>query len=125
MKEKKKVLIVEDEKSLRDIFVDFLRRETDWEIYEAEDGEEALDVLKEHLPDVMVLDILMPKMDGIVLIKKMEAEKISEKTKIIFLTNSSELSTIQAVSSSSVIGYFVKSNIDMREVMERINQVFL
>lgn len=125
MKEKKKVLIVEDEKSLRDIFVDFLRGETDWEIYEAEDGEEALDVLKEHLPDVMVLDILMPKMDGIVLIKKMEAEKISEKTKIIFLTNSSELSTIQAVSSSSVIGYFVKSNIDMREVMERINQVFL
>jgi CheY-like chemotaxis protein len=122
MKEKKKVLIVEDEKSLRDIFVDFLRRETDWEIYEAGDGEEALVLIKEHLPDVMVLDLLMPKMDGIFLMKKMEAEKISQKTKIIFLTNSGELSAIQAVSSPSVVGYFVKSNIDMREILERINE---
>lgn len=122
MKEKKKVLIVEDEKPLRDIFVDFLRGETDWEIYEAGDGEEALALIKEHLPDVVVLDIFMPKMDGIFLMKKMKAEKISDKTKIIFLTNSGDLSAIQAVSFPSVVGYFVKSNIDMREIMERIKE---
>jgi two-component system response regulator (stage 0 sporulation protein A) len=124
MKEKKKVLVVEDEKSLRDIFVDFLRRETDWEIYEAGDGEEALALARVHVPDVVVLDLLMPKMNGITLMKKIEEEKISEKIKIIFLTNSGELSAISAVSSPSVVGYFVKSNIDMREVLERIKEAF-
>jgi DNA-binding response OmpR family regulator len=124
MSDKKKVLIVEDESALRRILVDFLRGETDWDVYEAEDGEEGLAMVRKHLPDVAVLDILMPKMTGTDLAKKMNEEKLTDKTKIIFLTNSGELSSVMAVSSPAVVGYFVKSSIDMREVMEKIEAAF-
>jgi DNA-binding NarL/FixJ family response regulator len=124
MNVKKKIIIVEDEEVLRRILVDFLKGETDWEIYEAGDGEAAFELIMKHLPDVAVLDIAMPKMDGVTLAKKMIESRLTDKTKIIFLTNSGELSAISSVSSSAVAGYFVKSNIDMREVMEKIKEAF-
>jgi CheY-like chemotaxis protein len=124
MEEKKKILIVEDEEALRRILVDFLRGETDWEMYEASDGVEGLEMVKKYAPDIAVLDIAMPRMDGVTLAKKMNEENLTEKTKIIFLTNSGELSAISSVSSSpGVCGYFVKSNIDMRDVLGKIQEV--
>ena len=123
MSDKKKIMIVEDEDSLRRILADFLKRETDWEIYEAQDGEDALALIKKHLPDMVVLDIAMPKMDGITLAKKMSEETLTEKIKILFLTNSGDLSSVSSASfSPSVVGYLVKSNIDMQEVMDRIKE---
>lgn len=124
MPDKKKIIIVEDEEVLRRILVDFLKGETDWEIYEAGDGEAGLELIMKHLPDVAVLDIAMPKMDGVTLAKKMTEARLTDKTKIIFLTNSGELSAISSVSSFAVAGYFVKSNIDMREVLEKIKEAF-
>ncbi|MCK9352068.1 MAG: response regulator [Candidatus Paceibacterota bacterium] len=122
MQENKKILIVEDEEALRRILVEFLRSETAWEVFEAGDGEEALELIRKVSPDLALLDIAMPKMDGLTLAKKMMEEELTEKTKIIFLTNSAELSSISSVSSPAVMGYLVKSNIDMREVIERITE---
>lgn len=122
-KKKKKVLIVEDEEVLRKILSDFLRSETDWEILEAGDGQEAFEKIQTHHPDVGVFDISMPIMDGITLLKKVEAEKLGGDMKIIFLTNSGTLSDIASIQSPLVVGYFVKSNIDMREIMKKIEGI--
>lgn len=122
MNDKKKILVVEDEAPLRRIIGDFLREEKDLEIFEAPDGATALELAKKEKPDIVLLDIVMPIMDGVTFAKRMNEERLTEKTKIIFLTNSGDLSMISQVSSPAVVGYFVKSNIDLRELLETIRK---
>ena len=80
----KKVLIVEDDKDflwiLKQSFVD-----KGFSVVFAEDGEEGLRIAEEEKPDLILLDILMPKMDGIAVAGKLKEKGI--KSKIIFLTN--------------------------------------
>jgi CheY-like chemotaxis protein len=123
MNEKKKILVVEDEAPLRRIVKDFLQSEGDLEVLEAEDGTTALEIIRKDMPDLVLLDIVMPIMDGVAVAKKMNEEHLTDRTKIMFLTNSSDLSMISLVSSPAVVGYFIKSNIDLRELLESIRKV--
>ncbi|MFA5830452.1 MAG: response regulator [Candidatus Paceibacterota bacterium] len=122
MKDKKKILVVEDEAHLRKIIGDFLRGEDELTVFEAEDGAVALEMVKKDMPDLILLDIVMPVMDGVTFAKKMNEEHLAERTKIMFLTNSGDLSIISSVSSPSVVGYFIKSNIDLRDLLKKIKE---
>jgi CheY-like chemotaxis protein len=122
MNDKKKILVVEDEAHLRKIIGDFLRGEDGLEVLEAEDGAVALEIVRKDMPDLILLDIVMPVMDGVAFAKKMNEEHLSERTKIMFLTNSGDLSIISSVSSPSVVGYFIKSNIDLRDLLKKIKE---
>ena len=80
----KKVLIVDDEKDILNIlkqsFVD-----EGFSVISAQDGEEGLKMIEEEKPDLILLDIVMPKMDGVTMAKKLKEKGI--KSKILFLTN--------------------------------------
>jgi CheY-like chemotaxis protein len=122
MNEKKKVLVVDDEAALRRALVDTLKVEEGIELFEAADGEEAFVSIKKNQPDLVLLDIAMPKMDGLTVIQKLKAENALGKTKIMFLTNSSELSQIAAAMSSGAFDYLVKADWDMKDVVAKVKE---
>lgn len=84
--DRKKILLVDDEARMRKIVADFLHREG-YEIIEAADGVEALEMFAEQQPDLVILDVMMPRMDGWQVCREIRK---TAKTPIIMLTARSE-----------------------------------
>ncbi|NWF67332.1 MAG: response regulator, partial [Campylobacterales bacterium] len=100
-----RVICAEDEAGIRENLVDFLKIYFE-EVYEAKDGAEALELFKIHKPDVVITDILMPRLDGIGLSK--EIKKISKDTKIIISSAYSDTSYFQEAIDIGIFGYMMK-----------------
>lgn len=80
------ILVVEDEKSLNEAYVLILKREG-YDVSSAFNGEEALQIAKQAEPDLILLDLRMPKMDGVEFLKKYNPSKNHPKVKIIIFSN--------------------------------------
>jgi len=83
------VLVVDDEQDLLDLIEYNLKKEG-YKVLKAEDGLEALKIAKEHKPDLVLLDIMMPKMDGLEVCDKMRSDPELQHIPIIFLTARSD-----------------------------------
>jgi len=81
----KKILLVDDSEVLRKI-VSFNLKKAGYEVVEAENGKVALERLQEFVPDLMVLDIMMPVMDGFSVLRKMQEREEWKKIPVIVLT---------------------------------------
>ncbi|MGB2580090.1 MAG: response regulator [Minisyncoccia bacterium] len=118
---KKIILVVEDEEPLRMVLKDVLTVEG-YGIIEAKNGIEGLDMaLREH-PDLILLDILMPKMDGLEMLKKLREDEWGRKVPVIVLTNLSDNEDIAKAVEEDVFEYFVKTDIKINEVISRIRE---
>src|SRR4051794_31006289 len=82
-----RIALVDDEESIRQTVGFALRREG-FEVTTYEDGEAAWEELRQHLPDVLILDILMPRMDGLELCRRVRSR--SESIPLLFLTSKDE-----------------------------------
>lgn len=116
----KKILIVEDDKS----FLWILKQNFDNEGFSvvfAEDGEAALKMAAEEKPDLILLDILLPKMDGIAVAKKLKETGIGSQ--IIFLTNLKDADHIsQAIEVAKETDYIVKSDLHVNQIVARVKE---
>ncbi len=114
----KKVLIVEDDKD----FLWLLRQNfnnQNMSIIYALDGEEGLAMAEKEKPDLMIVDILLPKMDGIAMAKKIIEKGI--KPQIIFLTNIKDPDHIsRAIETVAEADYIVKSDMHIDSVVDRV-----
>lgn len=114
----KKVLIVEDDKD----FLWLLRQSfniKDISVFFAVDGEEGLEVAKKEKPDLVLIDILLPRMNGIEMAKKIKEEGISSQ--MIFLTNLRDPHHISEVMNVAVgADYIVKSDMHIDAIIERV-----
>lgn len=123
-KTNKKILIVEDELSLRNALSDKLLREG-FEIVEAKNGEEGLEVaLREH-PDLILIDIIMPVMDGMTMLKKLRDEDEWGKTvPVIILTNltSDNEERLRDITNAEPSYYLVKSDWKIEDVVAKIRE---
>jgi len=86
---KQKILIVDDEKDILDLIAFNLNREG-YQVSTAQNGEEAINVAKQVNPDLIILDVMMPKMDGIEACRIMRAMPEFKSTFMVFLTARSE-----------------------------------
>lgn len=117
----KKILVVEDDKMLRNILVEKLTHEGFITI-SAVDGEEGLKLALETNPDLVLLDILLPKMDGITVLKKIRE---SSKTilPVFFLTNSQPDDHITAeVAELEPSYYLIKANLELEDLLNKIKE---
>jgi len=113
-----KVLIVEDELNLQKAIGDKIQREG-WQSLVASNGEEGLRMAMTENPDIVLLDIIMPIMDGMTMLK--ELRKVS-KVPVLILTNLyDEKKLIEAFRGGS-FDYLVKSNYSLNEVVEKIKE---
>ena len=120
MQENKKVLIVEDEKSLRKVLVKKLIKEK-FDILEAKDGLDGLDKAIEHHPDLILLDIIMPVMDGITMLKKLRSDKWGKEVPVIILTNLVDAGKTQESLEQGVYDFLVKSDWKIDDVIKKVN----
>jgi len=118
---KKKVLVVEDEKSLREaLVIEFTK--TGFIVFEAKDGEEGLEVaFKEH-PDIILLDVLMPKMDGIEMFNRLCKDEWGIGVPVIMLTNISDSKTIVSNVRDGISDYLVKSEYKLEDIVKKVKE---
>ena len=81
----KKILVVDDEPSIL-LSLEFLMEQEGYDVYSATDGDEALQVVREQLPDLILLDVMMPKRDGFEVCQTIRANKEWKEIRIIILT---------------------------------------
>ena len=115
----KKILIVEDEKSLLDVLVMKFSDEG-FEVYQARDGVQGLETAIAKKPDIILLDIVMPRMDGISMLKKLRDNSWGKDVLVILLTNLGDSEKIAEVMEYGVYDYLVKAEWKMEELVERV-----
>lgn len=123
MENKKIILITEDEKSIKNALQAKLISEG-FQTLEAKNGEEGLEIaLREH-PDLILLDILMPKMDGMTMLKKLRSDIWGKTVPVIILTNlsSADEERNKEITELEPTYYFVKTEKSLEEIVEKIKE---
>jgi len=114
-----KILIIDDDKFLLDMYsIKF--SENDFEVSTANSGESALEKIEGGLrPDVYLIDLLMPKLDGFQLIDKLREKGINQEAAIIILSNLGQKEDIDKGLKLGVDGYIVKASATPSEVVQK------
>jgi DNA-binding response OmpR family regulator len=114
------ILFIEDEKAIRDNYVEFLKRYF-VNVYEAQDGEEAYKIYRDKRPDILIVDINIPKLNGIELLKKIREN--DHKTKAIMLTAHSDTSYLLDAVGLKLTKYLIKP-VTRAQLKDALNLVF-
>jgi DNA-binding response OmpR family regulator len=117
----KKVLVVEDEQDLRDALKTALSYEN-FETFAAGDGEEGLRVALLEKPDLILLDLMMPKMDGLSVLKALRADEWGKGVTVIVMTALDDLERVAEVMEHGGTEYLVKSNISLNMVVAKVKE---
>jgi CheY-like chemotaxis protein len=121
--EKKKILIVDDDNFLLDMYA-LKFSQGNFEVHTAPGAVEAIAKLKGGLkPDVLLMDIIMPEMDGFEMLEKLNAENLSPRSIKIILSNKSEQKDVDRGNALGASGYIVKANSTPREVIEQVESI--
>lgn len=120
--EKKKILVVEDDSVLRDVLVEKLTK-TGYEAAGAEDGEVAMETMKKMTPDLVLLDILMPKKDGMQVMEEMSNDAVLKTVPIIVVSNSGQPVEIERAKKLGARDFLIKAVFEPNEVLEKVNAI--
>lgn len=115
-----KILIIEDDQVLSDVLHRKLVKEN-YEVYAAKDGEEGLNKVDEISPDLILLDIIMPKKDGFEVLDELKKKK--NKTPVIIVSNSGQSVEISKALALGAKDYLVKAEFDPEEVIHKVKKV--
>jgi DNA-binding response OmpR family regulator len=118
----KRILLVEDDRFLRRACEASLRQRG-YAVMTASDGEEGLRVARAELPDLILLDLLMPKLSGVDVLRALRGDPATRGLLVVILSNSSREADVQAVTALGISGYFVKSNLSLQELGDRIDRL--
>ena len=117
----KKILFVEDESALQRTFSDALSGEG-YEVISALDGETGLRLAKELKPDLIILDLVLPKIHGLDVLRKLRASEETNSIPVIILTNLEDIKDVEKSIELGATTYLVKSQYSLEEVISKIKQ---
>ena len=118
----KKILVIEDEATLQKALNEILSKEG-YEVVSSLDGLRGLELAQKENPDLILLDIILPKMDGFEVLRRIkENDKIS-KIPVIILTNLSDVNDIQKALDLGATTYLVKADFHIEDVLKKIEKV--
>lgn len=117
----KRVLLVEDDRFLRRACEKSLRQQG-FTVSTAPDGEEALRAIHTDPPDIILLDLLMPKVSGFEVLKVIRSDEKTRSIPVIILTNSSKETDIRDIEALGVAAYLVKANLSLEELGSQVKQ---
>ncbi len=117
-----KILLVEDNVELRNLYELFLKSHG-YKVHTAGDGEEGIEVASKYHPDLIFLDVMMPKKDGFQVLDELRHNPAygCAKTKIVILTNLGDPSKVTPQVNRDMDGYVVKAEIQLADLIEIIN----
>lgn len=119
MEKIKKVLIVEDEVSLMGAVSEKFKDQT-FEVLKAVDGSEALEMALEHHPDLILMDIVMPKIDGLSMLKSLREDEWGKNAKVIMLTNLNNSDKMMEAKRLNVEDYLVKTDCKIEDILSKV-----
>ena len=117
----KKILFIEDESALQETFKDFLDQEG-YQMVSALDGEIGLRLAKTEKPDLILLDLILPKMEGFEVLEELKKEEETKDIPVIVLTHLEEMEDVQRAIELGARDYLVKANYSLKEVVEKIKK---
>jgi len=117
-----KILLVEDDPFLIDIYMTKLKSEG-FDLLSAKDGEEALEKIKKDKPALIILDIVLPNMDGWQVLKQIKNIKGAEKIKILVLSNLGQKEEVEKGLRLGADKYLIKSNFTPSQVVAELKEL--
>ncbi len=117
----KKILIVDDEPNIV-MTLEYTFKKNNYEVFIARDGQEALDIVKSVYPDLIILDVMMPMVDGYATIEQIKNNDKLSKTKIIFLSAKNKESDIEKGLSLGADAYLTKP-FSIKKVIEKVSEL--
>lgn len=114
-----RILIIEDEKPLANMLADKLQGEG-FTTQVAFDGQDGLKIALDWQPDLILLDLIMPKMDGMTMLRRLRQDDRGKGIHVILLTNLSDTAKVYEAVSLGVNDYLVKTNWDLDEIIKEI-----
>jgi len=121
MKEEKKILIVDDEPNIV-MTLEFAFKKKNFEVFIARDGTEAIEITKREKPSVILLDIMMPQMDGYETLQKIREDPSLKKTKIVFLTAKNKTADVKKGMNLGADKYLTKP-FSVKKIIAEIEEI--
>lgn len=117
----KKILVVEDEDILADPLVEKFQKKG-YTVYRAKDGKEGLSLTKKHLPDAVLVDLIMPIMDGATMLQYVKAEPNTQHIKFFVLSNIDNVDMAGKLAGLGIEDYIVKADWKLGDIVDRVGE---
>lgn len=121
MNNKKTILIIEDSNTYLSYFDELFKKEG-FGVLTAKNGEEGVEMALREKPDLILLDIIMPVMDGMSALREIRKNKWGKNVPIIMLTNLDDVQRVSEAISYNVREYLVKSDVSTKEVLQKVKK---
>ena len=122
MTEKKAlVILIEDEEMLSNMYETKFVKEG-YQIKKALDGETGLKLSQEEKPDLILLDIIMPKLDGFSVLRKLKEDPKTKDIPVVLLTNLGQDEDVKKGTKLGAVGYLVKANLTPTQVVDKVRE---
>jgi DNA-binding response OmpR family regulator len=118
----RKILIADDEESMLRALTDTFKS-AEFDVFGAKNGEEGLEIAFREHPDVILIDILMPKMDGMTMLKKLREDEWGKNIPVMILTNLSDVEKIAEAVEDGICNYLVKTEWSLEEIVKKVNKL--
>jgi DNA-binding response OmpR family regulator len=118
----KKILVIDDDQFFSKTLESALSKEK-YQVVSAPDGEAGFALLKSEKPDLVILDLMMPKMDGSTFLKKLQGSTDLPKVPVLVSSNLSSVKKISDVMAMGAVGYVIKSDESLESVVQDIERV--
>jgi CheY-like chemotaxis protein len=116
------ILLAEDDRILRKAGEATLKKKG-YTVIAAVDGEDALAKAREHKPDLILLDVIMPKLQGFEVLASLKQDSSTRDIPVIMLSNLQEESDIRKAADAGALGYLVKSNVQLDTLTAKVAEV--
>jgi two-component system phosphate regulon response regulator PhoB len=116
-----KILVVEDETFLVKIYAVKLKKEG-YDVSIANDGEQAVKLAEELKPELILLDLILPKMNGFEALERMRANPVNKETPLIVLSNLGQEEDIKRAEALGADDYLVKANFSIQDIVAKIRE---
>jgi CheY-like chemotaxis protein len=118
----KTILVVEDNDSLSKL-IQLKLEESGYQVLSAMNGEDALKMVKRSVPDLVWLDIYLPGMNGLELLKRLRGDAKTKDVKVAIVSVSGSNKKVEVAEGLSIEGFFVKSNYKLDELIEQVDKI--
>ena len=118
----KKILLIEDELTLQKTLSEMLRLKN-FEIINASEGEAGLNLAISEKPDLILLDLILPKMAGLDVLRELKRENETKNTPVIILSNLEGTKEVGEALALGAVAYLVKANYSLEEIVDKIKKI--
>ncbi|MEK7099419.1 MAG: response regulator [Patescibacteria group bacterium] len=117
----KKILFIEDESALQKAVTAVLAEEG-FEVRSAVTGEDGLALAKRDVPDIILLDLVLPQKDGFAVLEELKKDPATSRVPVIIMSNLESSADVQKALDRGAMTYLVKMNYKLEDVVEKIRQ---